>query len=368
MLLFAIRVNQLCNVTAHDTYDIQKPLTMSTNCLIDSDSKFALCENCNYIGNPFKFRSFRKPPLKPSHRTIISLMLFICGDVEMNPGPGNSSIYPCGFCDCKVLWTDKGVCCDDCSIWYHKSCISMPWTDYDNLEDFWHCIKCRTPLSHDTFHSYELPTTNRFDSLSTIPGDDSVFMYSPASLSSPGMPRWHSSPYSSRGSKNRSSMSRDDNGSRTHPRKNHNNLRISIINCNGIRSRKAELEYLTEYIKPDILLVTETKIDKSISSSEFLPTNFSNNIRKDRTSDGGGVMIAVRNDLDIVDVELGENQAEIVSAKVVLKGHAPIIISSFYRTPSKHGDDGIQLTGNSPQSYTWQPWHWQMYFNHRRWL
>ena len=53
-------------------------------------------------------------------------------------------------------------------------------------------------------------------------------------------------------------------------------------------------------------------------------------------------MIAVRNDLDIVDVELGENQAEIVSAKVLLKGHAPFIISSFYRTPSKHGGDGIQ--------------------------
>ena len=131
------REGQVCPYT----YDIQKPLTMSTNCPIDSDSKLALCDNCNYIGNPFKFRSFRKPPLKPSHRTIISLMLFICGDVEMNPGPGNSSIYPCGFCDCKVSWTDKGVCCDDCSIWYHKSCISMPSTDYDNLEDFsWHCI------------------------------------------------------------------------------------------------------------------------------------------------------------------------------------------------------------------------------------
>ena len=155
--------------------------------------------------------------------------------------------------------------------------------DFSSLPPEPEPIKCRTPLSHNTFHSYELPTTNRFDSLSTIPGDDSVFMYSPVSLSSPGMPRWHSSPYSSRGSKNRSSMSRDDNGSRTLPRKNHNNLRISIINCNGIRSRKAELEYLTEYIKPDILLITETKIDKSISSSEFLPANFSYNIRKDRT-------------------------------------------------------------------------------------
>ena len=40
-------------------------------------------------------------------------------------------------------------------------------------------------------------------------------------------------------------------------------------------------------------------------------------------------MIAARNDLDILYVELGENQAEIASAKVLLKGHAPIIISSF---------------------------------------
>ena len=77
-----------------------------------------------------------------------------------------------------------------------------------------------------------------------------------------------------------------------------------------------------EYIKPDILLITETKIDKSISSSEFLPTNFSYNIRKNHTSDSGSVMIAARNDLDIVDVELGENHAEIVSAKVLLKERA----------------------------------------------
>ena len=106
--------------------------------------------------------------------------------------------------------------------------------------------------------------------------------------------------------------------------------------------KKAELEYLTEYIKPDILLITETKIDKTISSSEFLPANFSYNIRKDRTSDGDDVVIAAWNDLDILDVELGEKQAEIVSAKVLLKGHAPIIICSFYRTPSKHGDDSVE--------------------------
>ena len=261
----------------------------------------------------------------------------------MNPGPGNSSIYPCGFCDCKVSWTAKGVCCDHCSIWYHKSCISMPSTDYDNLEDFcWHCIKCRTPLSHDTFNAYELPTTHRFDSLSTIPGDDSVFMYSPASLSSPGMPRWHSSPYSSRGSKNRSSISRDGNGNRTLPRKTiiiwGFQLSIVVVSWLG----RLDLSTLRNTSNPVILPITETKIDESISSSEFFPANFSYNIRIDRTSDGGGVMIAARNGLDIVDVELGEKQPEIVSAKVLLKGHAPIIISSFYRTPNKHGDDSIQ--------------------------
>lgn len=76
------------------------------------------------------------------------------------------------------------------------------------------------------------------------------------------------------------------------------------MNVNSIRRRKAELEEFSIYAKPDLLMFTETKVDASIASSEFLPEEFIGNIRRDRTLDGGGVMIAARKDLDITGLEV----------------------------------------------------------------
>ena len=91
------------------------------------------------------------------------------------------------------------------------------------------------------------------------------------------------------------------------------------------------------------MLINETKINKTISASEFLPDAYSFNCRKDRPdNEGGGVMIAAHKDLDISEIELCDNEAEIVSAKIILKGHDPVIISSFYRTPSKQGAESIE--------------------------
>ena len=308
LLLLALHATRLCE---ENPTDLTQPISVLLKCWTHLHTKLSLCDNKNFLGNPFKIRSFKISPLKPRPRTVILLMLILCGDVELNPGPGNSSYYPCGFCERKVSWSDKGVCCDDCSLWYHKSCISMRSADYDKLESLsWHCIKCQCPLNSTfTFHSYEISTANRFESLSTIPGDDSVFMPSLSSLSSPGTPRWQSSPYSVKGSKSKSSAkSSANNGddpsqSTSLPRKPHNNLRILIINSNGIRARKAELEHATEYIKPEIILINETKLDKNINSSEFLPECYTFHCRKDRSTDGGGgVMIAAHRDIDISEI------------------------------------------------------------------
>ena len=71
------------------------------------------------------YKSWTKPFHRPTRRTIITLMLLLCGDVELNPGPVNKSIYPCGFCELRVNWSHKALCCDSCSLWYHKTCLSM---------------------------------------------------------------------------------------------------------------------------------------------------------------------------------------------------------------------------------------------------
>ena len=65
-------------------------------------------------------------------------------------------------------------------------------------------------------------------------------------------------------------------------------LRTLVINCNGIANKRAELENITAYTDPDVILMTETKIDSSVSSSEFLPCGYKGDIRRDWEEGGGG--------------------------------------------------------------------------------
>ena len=107
---------------------------------------------------PFVWGIHRLPlnsPLKG--RSIIIIMLLMCGEVEMNPGSVNDSIYPCRYCKLQIGWSRRALCCDSCSLWYHKTCLSMATDDYARLEEYasvsWHCLKCHTPLGTLIIHT-----------------------------------------------------------------------------------------------------------------------------------------------------------------------------------------------------------------------
>ena len=48
-------------------------------------------------------------------------------------------------------------------------------------------------------------------------------------------------------------------------------IRSLVINCNGIASKKAELDSVIDYTDHGVLIITETKIDDTVHTSEFLP-------------------------------------------------------------------------------------------------
>ena len=50
-------------------------------------------------------------------------LLFLCGDVELNPGSVKSL---CGYCVKGVHKNQCGIFCDSCLTWYHTSCLDMP--------------------------------------------------------------------------------------------------------------------------------------------------------------------------------------------------------------------------------------------------
>ena len=66
------------------------------------------------------------------------------------------------------------------------------------------------------------------------------------------------------------------------------------ININRIRGKKLELLAFLDFHQPQIVAIQETKIDSSISTSELFPESCPYNVyRKDRTLDGGGVMLLI---------------------------------------------------------------------------
>ena len=76
-------------------------------------------------------------------------------------------------------------------------------------------------------------------------------------------------------------------------------LKFSSININSIRGKKLELlAFIDFFYQSKILAIQETKVDISILTSELFPESFPYSVyRKDRTLNGGGVMLLVHKDI-----------------------------------------------------------------------
>jgi len=180
------------------TRDNLIPITLETTSLVDSTNILGLCTRRDAYTC-----MIRKTTLKSGSRqtAIILLLLMIGGDVQMNPGPKASTIYPCGPCELKVSWAHRAVCCDECSLWYHKSCIEMCTPDYEQLQNSnvsWLCCKCYTANYHvGLFRSYTVDTVgeNMFSVLAEDNSEDSIATanssFNPHMFSSPKKLRFH---------------------------------------------------------------------------------------------------------------------------------------------------------------------------------
>ena len=96
------------------------------------------------------------------------------------------------------------------------------------------------------------------------------------------------------------------------------NFRTRVVNCNSAKGKQAELAELCHYTDADAIIMCETKIDYSVNASEFLPKNYVCATRKDRSLHGGSVMIAVKCNLVVEEVELVDINCEVTWARITL--------------------------------------------------
>ena len=82
-------------------------------------------------------------------------------------------------------------------------------------------------------------------------------------------------------------------------------------------AKRAELSTLIHEHQPDIIFGTETWLLPNINSTEFFPTGYTL-FRQDRSDGYGGVLLAFRKDLSVIEYQITNlNQCEIIACTVV---------------------------------------------------
>ena len=91
--------------------------------------------------------------------------------------------------------------------------------------------------------------------------------------------------------------------------KNVNKLIIAHFNINSLRNK---FEFLISLIKYniDVLMISETKLDESFPTSQFMINGFSAPFCLDRNDKGGGMILYIREDIPSRLVSTESSQVE----------------------------------------------------------
>ena len=255
--------------------------------------------------------------------------------------------YPCGICtcSCEVEYGQKAIQCDQCDVWIHKNCavvsdhIYQIYQDHSNLS--WVCIKCGLPnVGPSLFDTYHFCSENSFSVLSDETEENLTDQesFKPMASSTPNKPSSDktnsSSPTKSSGDKAMPSTS----GQRNRLPK----LKTMVINCDGLKGEKGRLSFQAALVdhSPDLILGCESKLDSTIPTFSVFLEGY-NVIRKDRTKNGGGVFIAVRDTLISVDKPQFDAPCELIWSCLEFANAGKVYIGSFYRPP-KHTSAGFE--------------------------
>ena len=198
-----------------------------------------------------------------------------------------------GECSVAVKWGENALACDTCDRWFHANCIQMSSGMYETYEAatdlVWECCTC----------GLKNVSTSVFDSLLDSSTDSNL------------------SPQ------------------RNNPKRTPSELKIMCINFQSVWGKKEQIEQALSENNVDIVIGSETHLDKSIKDAEFLPPTYKC-YRKDRDDTKGGVIIIAKKNL-ITEEVIKSNKCELIAIKVQTH-KKPVIIAACYRPPKSKID------------------------------
>ncbi len=237
------------------------------------------------------------------------------------PNSSSTPLYPCGLCSNEVEDSHKATQCDDCNTWYHNECMGISDSFYIRLmnrpNSSWICCTCGLPnFATSLYGEFSVTVSNRFDCLDPSSGltldvsdipDPKDFV--PKHISSP-KPR--------------------NNSGRNKMRK----IKAVLINCNGLKSEKSRTDFQAaiKQHNPDVIFGCESKLNSDIPTYSVFPDNYEV-LRKDCNSYGGGVFLAIRSDMVVLDRPEFDSNSEIIWTTVAFAGF--FLLCNFIGGPPK---------------------------------
>ena len=107
-----------------------------------SHSRVSQClASIRNLGN--RRSSERLRSFKPSKGTNLFIIIFLAGDIEMNPGPK----FQCGLCRKYCKASDRLLECEECEKRFHASCSNLVDNELLRIEAgdrTWYCTNCKT--------------------------------------------------------------------------------------------------------------------------------------------------------------------------------------------------------------------------------
>ena len=122
-------------------------------------------------------------------------------------------------------------------------------------------------------------------------------------------------------------------------------LKILSMNCNSIIGKIDTIRAHVQTYKPDLVSITETKIDARFQDNELLGENFTI-WRKDRKQGAGGVLVAVCNDSNVSILNSVAGPGESICLSIQIHPHIKFCAVTMYRPPNEYDIDNFEYLIN----------------------
>ena len=266
-------------------------------------------------------------------------LLFVCGDVELNPGPtdrktGNKAEnnsrwkYPGVECVKPVEKSQEGILCADCGRWYYTGCAGISKNMYCSYymkhpDDDWSCVGCSTCNPSDSFFDDIQEESNYGNQASSLPYvnlecESNASMINEYDMKLFGLLE--------------DRKQQPDKGLIIH------------ININSIQNKYDELKTLNEKLKSSVVFISETKIYHSYPNSQFQLNGY-HLYRRDWAKGGGGLIAYFSSKLPSKQLKLPKTYKRFEVLAIDTKvGNINMLFVGIYRLPR-------QRTGSSYKKY-----------------